>query len=72
MQAATAAVRALNRSDLLGEDRELLFARDSETQQFVIRIVSRTSGDVLTQIPQETVLRILADLQIRGKGGNAA
>jgi flagellar protein FlaG len=61
-QAVVAAVRALNKSELLGSDRELQFARDSHTQKMVVRIVDSRSGDVLDQIPSEEVLRILANL----------
>ena len=61
-QAVVAAVRALNRSELLGSDRELQFARDSQTQKMVIQIVDSQSGDVLDQIPSEDVLRMLANL----------
>jgi uncharacterized FlaG/YvyC family protein len=60
-QAVVAAVRALNRSELLGSDRELQFARDSQTQKMVIQIVDSQSGDVLDQIPSEQVLRIMAN-----------
>jgi uncharacterized FlaG/YvyC family protein len=60
-QAVVAAVRALNKSELLGSDRELQFARDSQTQKMVIQIVDSQSGDVLDQIPPEQVLRIMAN-----------
>jgi uncharacterized FlaG/YvyC family protein len=60
-QAVVAAVRALNRSELLGSDRELQFARDSQTQKMVIQIVDSQSGDVLDQIPSEQVLRSMAN-----------
>ena len=66
-QAVVAAVRALNRSELLGSDRELQFARDSQTQKMVIQIVDSQSGDVLDQIPPEQVLRIMANF---GKPAN--
>jgi uncharacterized FlaG/YvyC family protein len=46
---------------LLGSDRELQFARDSQTQKMVIQIVDSQSGDVLDQIPREQVLRIMAN-----------
>ena len=62
-QAVVAAVRALNKSELLGSDRELQFARDRQTQKMVVRIVDSRSGDVLDQIPAEEVLRILANLK---------
>jgi uncharacterized FlaG/YvyC family protein len=60
-QAVVAAVRALNKSELLGSGRELQFTRDSETQKMVIQIVDSKSGDVLDQIPPEQVLRIMAN-----------
>ena len=59
-QTVVAAVRALNKSELLGSDRELQFARDSQTQKMVIKIVDSRSGDVLSQLPPEEVLRIMA------------
>ena len=60
-QAMIAAVRALNKSELLGSGRELKFTRDTQTQKMVIQIVD-TSGDVVDQIPPEQVLRIMANL----------
>jgi uncharacterized FlaG/YvyC family protein len=60
-QAMIAAVRALNKSELLGSGRELKFTRDSQTQKMVIQIVDK-SGDVVDQIPPEQVLRIMANL----------
>ena len=60
-QAVVAAVRALNRSELLGSDRELQFTRDSQTQKMVIQIVDSASGDVVDQIPPEQVMRIMAN-----------
>jgi uncharacterized FlaG/YvyC family protein len=61
-KAVVAAIRALNKSEMLGSDRELQFARDSQTQKMVIRIVDSRSGDVLSQLPPEEVLRIMATL----------
>ncbi len=67
-----AAVRALNKSGLYGEDRQLLFARDTETQQPVVRIVSRRTGEILEQMPPEELLKILADLTRSGEDGVTA
>jgi uncharacterized FlaG/YvyC family protein len=61
-QAVVAAVRALNKSELLGSDRQLQFTRDSQTQKMVIQIVDSRSGDVLDQIPPEQTLLIMASL----------
>jgi uncharacterized FlaG/YvyC family protein len=66
-QAVIAAVRALNKSELLGSGREMQFTRDSQTQKMVIQIVDSKSGDVVDQIPPEQVLRIMANF---GKPAN--
>ncbi|HMD76674.1 MAG TPA: flagellar protein FlaG [Terracidiphilus sp.] len=66
-QAVVAAVRALNKSELLGSDRELQFTRDSQTQKMVMQIVDSKSGAVLNQIPPEQVLLIMQNL---GRPGN--
>jgi uncharacterized FlaG/YvyC family protein len=60
-QAVVAAVRALNKSELLGSDRQLQFTRDSQTQKMVIQIVDSRSGEVLNQIPPKQILRIMAN-----------
>ncbi len=61
-QAVVTAVRALNKSELLGSDRQLQFTRDSQTQRMVIQIVDKQSGDVVDQIPPEQILLIMASL----------
>ena len=61
-QLATA-VRALNKSDLYGQDTELRFARDPGTRALVIKVVQPTTGEVITQIPPEEVLRAAAALE---------
>jgi uncharacterized FlaG/YvyC family protein len=66
-QAVVAAVRALNKSELLGSDRELQFTRDSQTQKMVMQIVDRQSGAVLDQTPPEQLLLIMKNL---GRLGN--
>jgi len=60
-KAVVAAVRALNKSELLGNGRELKFERDSQTQKMVIQIVDSQNGDVLDQIPPEQVLQIMSN-----------
>ena len=68
-RAVVAAVRALNKSQLFGEQKQMLFARDQETQKTVIRIVERGTGEVIDQIPAEQILRILEDLGLQQKDG---
>ena len=66
------AVRALNQSELYGQDRQLQFARDPGTKTMVIKIVHPQTGEVIEQIPPEEVLRAAAalDQMIKGKSGN--
>jgi len=61
------AVRALNKAQLFGDNRELSFTRDRTTHKMVIRIVERQTGEVVEQIPPEAVLRMMEDLQT-GRG----
>jgi uncharacterized FlaG/YvyC family protein len=55
------AVKALNESGMLGENRELAFVRDPRTQRPVIQVVDRTTREVISQIPPEYVLRLAED-----------
>lgn len=59
------AVRAVNRSEMLGNDNELKFVLDPDTRRPVVRIVNRETGEVLNQIPPERVLRMAQDLKSR-------
>ena len=69
-QVATA-VRALNQSELYGQDRELQFARDPGTKTMVIKVVQQGTGEVVEQIPPEEVLRAAAALEALAKGKSA-
>ena len=62
------AVRALNQSQMYGEDRELQFARDPSTKAWVIKVVQHGTGEVVEQIPPEEILRAAAALQQMVKG----
>jgi flagellar protein FlaG len=57
------AVKALNGAEMFGEDNQLRFQRDAETQRMVIRVVNSKTGDVISQIPAEYVLRLAEDLK---------
>lgn len=63
MREIVTAVKGLNRSEFLGQDRELVFGRDPDSQRPVIRIVERETGVVIDQIPPEVVLRLAAELE---------
>jgi flagellar protein FlaG len=61
------AVRAINASSALGDNAELVFSFDAQTHRPVIRVVSRTTNELLRQIPTEQVLRLADDLKIGGE-----
>jgi uncharacterized FlaG/YvyC family protein len=60
---AVAAVQWLNQAEWLGQDRELAYRRDPKTGKLVIQILDRETGDVMDQIPPESVLRLVSELQ---------
>ena len=57
------AVKALNGAGLTGQDQELVFQRDAQTQRMVIRLVDRKTSEVISQIPPEYVLRLAEQLK---------
>ncbi|MEI9972856.1 MAG: flagellar protein FlaG [Ignavibacteriota bacterium] len=57
------AVKALNQSEMFGEDNGLEFQRDPESRRWVVKVVNRTTGDVVSQVPAEYVLRLAEDLK---------
>ncbi len=59
------AVNALNQTELYGENNELTFALDRHSQKPVIRLVDRTTREVVRQVPTEQVLR-MADEAAKG------
>jgi uncharacterized FlaG/YvyC family protein len=61
------AVRGLNKSELMGQNRALTFMRDPGTQRPVIQIVDRETGDVIDQIPAEVILQMKAELDKENK-----
>ncbi|MGC9949768.1 MAG: flagellar protein FlaG [Bryobacteraceae bacterium] len=60
---AIAAVQWLNQAEWLGQDRELTYKHDPKTGKLVIQIRDRDTGDVVDQIPPESVLRLVTELQ---------
>jgi flagellar protein FlaG len=59
------AVRAVNAAELMGQQNELSFAFDRQSQRAVVRIVDRKTREVVQQIPNEQVLRLAEELQQR-------
>ena len=70
-QQIVAAVHAINKSELFGQDRELQFTRDNVAHRVVIKIMNRKTGEVIDQIPPETVLSMLDGLSaVQTTGGS--
>ena len=60
------AVKAVNGTEMFGSENELRFQKDPETNRFVVRVVNRKTREVISQVPEEYVLRLAQDLK---KGG---
>ena len=60
------AVKALNGSQMFGEDNELMFQQDRQTHRMVVRVVNRQTQELVSQIPAEYVLRLADDGQQNG------
>ncbi len=52
------AVAKINKSGLLGQEKELTFQMDRDTGRPVIRVVNRQTREVVQQIPPEYVLNV--------------
>jgi flagellar protein FlaG len=59
------AVKAVNGSELFGQDNELTFVMDRNTRRAVVRIVNRKTREVIQQIPAEYVLRMAEEYKGR-------
>ncbi|MDR3700067.1 MAG: flagellar protein FlaG [Candidatus Sulfopaludibacter sp.] len=55
------AVKALNSTEMFGENNELRFQKDPQTHRMIVRIVDRKTQEVLSQIPPEYVLALAAE-----------
>ena len=60
------AVKALNGTEMFGSENELRFQRDSETNRLVVRVINRRTGEVISQVPDEYLLRVAEDLKKSG------
>ena len=59
---AVRAVKALNGAEMFGPENELRFQRDPQTRKMVMRLVNRTTSEVVSQVPEEHVLRMAEGL----------
>jgi len=58
-----AAIHEINKSELMGEGKQLSFTRDPDTRRPVIQIIDQSTGEVLDQLPPESLLRLAEQLK---------
>lgn len=56
------AVKAINATELFGENYELTFVFDRHSKRTLIRIIDRETKEVIRQLPTEYALRIASQL----------
>lgn len=56
------AIKAINATELYGENYELTFVLDRETRRPLLRIVDRQTREVIRQFPPEYTLRLSEQL----------
>jgi flagellar protein FlaG len=66
-RATAEAVAAVNSAQVFGQNNELTFAVDRTTKRTVVRLVDRNTGELVRQIPSETILRLAEDLKDPGR-----
>jgi flagellar protein FlaG len=52
------AIKAINATELFGENYELTFVLDRETHRPLLRIIDRQTREVIRQLPPEYTLRL--------------
>lgn len=57
------AVKALNQTEMFGEDNGLVFQKDPATKRMVVKVIDRRTNEVVSQIPPEYILRLAEDLK---------
>ena len=57
------AVKALNATEMFGQDNELVFQMDRQARRMVIQVINSKTKEVLTQVPPAYILRLSEDLK---------
>jgi len=57
------AVKALNATEMFGEENELTFHMDRQSRRMVVQIVNRNTKEVVSQIPPEYVVALSEDMK---------
>ena len=60
------AVKALNATELFGQNNELTFVLDRQTHRPLVRIIDRETKEVIRQIPPEYAVRMAEDFRLHG------
>jgi flagellar protein FlaG len=60
------AVKAINGAEMFGADNELRFQKDPETNRLVVVVIDKKTREVLSQVPDEYILRLAEDLRRTG------
>lgn len=61
------AVKALNETEMFGQDNQLRFQKDQQTGKMVVQIVNSKTNEVISQIPSKYVLALAEDAK-KSKG----
>jgi flagellar protein FlaG len=57
------AVKALNETEMFGQDNQLRFQKDPRTGRIVVKVVNNKTNEVVSQIPAEYLLSLAQDLK---------
>ena len=53
----------LTATAMFGQENQLMYRRDPESQRMVVRVVNRETEEVVSQIPAQYLLRLAEDLK---------
>lgn len=56
------AVRAVNSAELFGQDNELTFILDRAAGRVLVRIIDKSTGELVQQLPAEAIVRMAEEL----------
>lgn len=57
------AVKAVNQTEMFGQDNHLAFQRDPASQRLVVQVINQKTHEVVAQIPPEYVVQLAQDLK---------
>ena len=57
------AVKALNETEMFGQDNQLRFQKDLRTGRMVVKVVNSKTNELVSQIPAEYLLSLAQDLK---------